>query len=65
MTIEFTVSTEAAIAKTYKEELEVKLLELCALMNTALCDDFRTKFQIGFAPDGRYNLTSLTLIKHF
>lgn len=65
MTIEFSVTTEAAIARTYKEELDVKLRELCALMNTAQADDFHTAFQIGNAPDGRYQVTSLVLTKHF
>lgn len=59
------VTSEEGIAKTYKEELEVKLREICAIMNTARDDGFQTDFKI--APDkrGSYQFDSIKLTKSY
>lgn len=58
--------TDNDLAKTYRDEVEVKLRELCALLNTALIgDNFHTHFNLGKGPDGRYRFTDLYLSKRF
>lgn len=63
--IEISISSEQALANTYKEELDTKIRELCAIMNTAIDDGFSTQFQIGNKKDGQYFLASLALTKRF
>lgn len=53
------------LAKTYREELDVKLRELCALMNTALDDGLHTHFSLGKGPDGEYHFNDLYLSQRF
>lgn len=58
--------TEEDIAKAYREELDVKLREICALMNTALGDGLHTHFSLGrTGTDGDYKFSDLYLSKRF
>lgn len=57
--------SEEDLAKQYREELDVKLREVCALMNTALGDGFHTHFSLTKGSDGEYHYTDLYLSKRF
>jgi hypothetical protein len=56
---------DTEVAEELKAELTVKIRELCLILDKATAAGFHAVFSVGPRWDGKQDITSLTIAKHY